>query len=528
MTPKPQTPKPEALPATYQDVEPGDHVYVRHPERGPMAVRVLATGKHGLTATCPMGDLYRVHWERVLGVKARMNRKFKLVDNGAEGCILEDDQGQRRYVAHAEDDGEEDDDKPDPKPKPKAKKIAKAFPDHARALFLKTFIQGYVKRDGTTVQAHTDKRHPARVAARITEKLGGKIIGNAMPKDIAPVFGHSLLGASAATPEELAAACQAYRNPLYETLRVFFARKGTIVGQCGFSAKLPGTTPLAEKFEAGINAQTERLKADQVWLVHNHPSGDPTPSPADKETTTDVFAAKLKGFSGHIIIDHGRYSAWTPETGWRENISLEKPMVLTYEDWERIGPPDLRDSPDFSIPSGWLLASIGHRDAAETLAEIATKARKGRSAIIVSLTQKDLKITAIAEYPHQQLSDPEDAAPNRFDPDGQARRRRAQAIARMALLHLFAVQTGAVQGMVLFCDHADRDSVFWLYRAGVVRDIVTADESGNVRCASRDFPPENNVTGHRPAMWPKPIKAKEVERFFEEMGYPPPRIGFQP
>lgn len=136
MTTKPRTPKPEALPATYPDVEPGDHVYVRHPERGPMAVRVLATGKHGLTATCPMGDLYRVHWERVLGVKARMNRKFKLVDNGAEGCILEDDQGQRRYVAHAEDEGEEDD-TPDAKPKPKAKKLAKAFPDHARALFLK-------------------------------------------------------------------------------------------------------------------------------------------------------------------------------------------------------------------------------------------------------------------------------------------------------------------------------------------------------------------------------------------------------
>lgn len=108
MTPKPRTPKPEALPAPYPDVEPGDHVYVRHPERGPMAVRVLATGKHGLTATCPMGDLYRVHWERILGVKSRMNRKFKLVDNGAEGCILEDDQGQRRYVAHAEDEGDEE------------------------------------------------------------------------------------------------------------------------------------------------------------------------------------------------------------------------------------------------------------------------------------------------------------------------------------------------------------------------------------------------------------------------------------
>ena len=108
MTAKPKIPKPEALPATYPDIEPGDHVYFRHPEHGPMSARVIATGKHGLTATCPMGDLYRVHWDRVLGVKERMNRTFKMVENGAEGCILEDDKGQRRYVAHAKDDGADD------------------------------------------------------------------------------------------------------------------------------------------------------------------------------------------------------------------------------------------------------------------------------------------------------------------------------------------------------------------------------------------------------------------------------------
>lgn len=85
------------------DVEPGDHVYFHHPERGPMSARVLATGKHGLTATCSQGDLYRVHWERVLGVKERMSRAFKLVENGSEGCIIEDDKGIRRYMAHAEE-----------------------------------------------------------------------------------------------------------------------------------------------------------------------------------------------------------------------------------------------------------------------------------------------------------------------------------------------------------------------------------------------------------------------------------------
>lgn len=536
MTPKPQAPKPEALPEVYPDVEPGDHVYVRHPERGPMAVRVLATGKHGLTATCPMGDLYRVHWERILGVKARMNRKFKLVDNGAEGCILEDDQGQRRYVAHAEDEG---DDEPDPKPKPKTKKIAKAFPDHARALFLKTFIQGYVKKDGTVVQAHTDKRHPARVAARITEKLGGTVIGNAMPKDIVPVTGLNLLGKTVSSPAELAAICQAYRNPLYETMRFFFVRNGRVVGQCGISARLPGTTDPPADFERGINAQTERLKAEHVWLVHNHPSGDPTPSDTDKRTTETFFRDRIRAFAGHVIIDHDRYSAWTEPGGWAENVPLKAaPMPKIGGDdgdGERIGPYDLADDPQFSTPSSWLLKPVGRADSTATIAELAAKSRDERAAVIVSMTERDLKIRAISQYPVAMLSDPNRSSFPDWLPDAQRDHVQRKNKYRLTLLHMLAIQTGATHGMALFCDHRNLSDVFWLYRFGIMKDIITTDEAGAIHLATQDHPPtarhadgDINVIGHQQSIWVNPIHAKEVERFFEGMGYPPPRIGFPP
>jgi DNA repair protein RadC len=45
-------------------------------------------------------------------------------------------------------------------------------------------------------------------------------------------------------------------------------------------------------------------------LVHNHPSGDPTPSPADVKTTKDISkAASVFDISvhDHLIIGHGRY-----------------------------------------------------------------------------------------------------------------------------------------------------------------------------------------------------------------------------
>ena len=51
-------------------------------------------------------------------------------------------------------------------------------------------------------------------------------------------------------------------------------------------------------------------QASSVILVHNHPSGDPEPSLADKELTRDVvFAAKLMQMKllDHVILGDGNY-----------------------------------------------------------------------------------------------------------------------------------------------------------------------------------------------------------------------------
>ena len=53
-----------------------------------------------------------------------------------------------------------------------------------------------------------------------------------------------------------------------------------------------------------------RLDASGVILVHNHPSGDPTPSPDDRVVTDQlVQAGKLLDIpvQDHVIIGRGRY-----------------------------------------------------------------------------------------------------------------------------------------------------------------------------------------------------------------------------
>lgn len=53
-----------------------------------------------------------------------------------------------------------------------------------------------------------------------------------------------------------------------------------------------------------------RLNATAVILVHNHPSGDPTPSAADCALTADIVACgKLLDIAvlDHVVIGHGRW-----------------------------------------------------------------------------------------------------------------------------------------------------------------------------------------------------------------------------
>ena len=110
----PAKPAPEAYPG----VEPGDSLYIHHPKRGPLAVKVHAQGRHGITATDSEGNWHRAQWQHVLGAKQRLSQRLTLVDQGEDGAIVEDEQGQRRYIAI------DPEARPDPEPLRKSQQIA--------------------------------------------------------------------------------------------------------------------------------------------------------------------------------------------------------------------------------------------------------------------------------------------------------------------------------------------------------------------------------------------------------------------
>lgn len=162
--------KPPAKPKTQAGaippgIEPGDHVYVRG-DSGPMAVRVLSHGKDGITGEAEDGKRHRIPHDRYLGHKQRMLQRLKVVDQGADGALVEDDHGHRRYLAGHVPPAESSDEGASRAAAPARKKddpllggmdrlkkaVTMQFP--STILFLKAEI---ANRPGLALQDRTDK-----------------------------------------------------------------------------------------------------------------------------------------------------------------------------------------------------------------------------------------------------------------------------------------------------------------------------------------------------------------------------------
>ena len=68
-----------------------------------------------------------------------------------------------------------------------------------------------------------------------------------------------------------------------------------------------------------VFAAAVRERAAAVILLHNHPSGDPAPSPEDREVTLRLRGAgRLLGIPvlDHVIIGDGAFFSFREEAGW--------------------------------------------------------------------------------------------------------------------------------------------------------------------------------------------------------------------
>ena len=150
-----------------------------------------------------------------------------------------------------------------------------------------------------------------------------RTLGNGISAQFVKTGRVNLNGTRIRSAEDLAQVGQIFRNPKFETLRYLYVKKGKIVGTDSVTAMLPGISPAFSKDfqEADLIKKIARTGADGVYLLHNHPSGDVTPSRQDfgvtgklAETIQNNTKAK---FMGHVVIDHETYAQIDVDTNKR-------------------------------------------------------------------------------------------------------------------------------------------------------------------------------------------------------------------
>jgi DNA repair protein RadC len=100
------------------------------------------------------------------------------------------------------------------------------------------------------------------------------------------------------------------RSPNEEFRVLFLDRKNVLIAD---EVQTKGTVDHAPVYPREIVKRALELSASSLILVHNHPSGDPTPSKADIAMTREITAAaKALGITvhDHLVIGRAGHSSF--------------------------------------------------------------------------------------------------------------------------------------------------------------------------------------------------------------------------
>jgi hypothetical protein len=76
---------------------PGDEVYFHY--RGePSVGKVISVGQHGCTVDSD-GKQHKLKWEHLRGHKSRVPQQYRVLHDGEDGVIVENQHGKRRLLS---------------------------------------------------------------------------------------------------------------------------------------------------------------------------------------------------------------------------------------------------------------------------------------------------------------------------------------------------------------------------------------------------------------------------------------------
>lgn len=158
--------------------------------------------------------------------------------------------------------------------------------------------------------------------AGLLKKNEIKTVFDAFKRELIYDGGIDFVGRTFKNANELAVAANVFRDPRFETFRYFFVDgEGKVVLNTGVTSKIPNTSPLAAgkddkargKYLSDLFNAALSKGATTLYLLHNHPSGNPTPSKADFAATGWLKEYAEQGpisIGGSVVIDHNLYALY--------------------------------------------------------------------------------------------------------------------------------------------------------------------------------------------------------------------------
>jgi hypothetical protein len=169
----------------------------------------------------------------------------------------------------------------------------------------------------------------------LVRRHGGSTLADTIAEDFRRAEGSHLVGQVVRTEQDFAAAAYVYRNPAFETLHyVFTDANGRVLAETAVSSRKPSSSAMFPKgttIEDAVSWLDDAMPEGTagVWMTHNHPSGDPTPSKADLRGTRQFreILGKTKAkpsLLGHVITNHETYGRITPNGEARPNGAIPR------------------------------------------------------------------------------------------------------------------------------------------------------------------------------------------------------------
>lgn len=184
---------------------------------------------------------------------------------------------------------------------------------------------GIIKEEKKPLSYYIDKDHPLyedllslmRMASMSNEyireaRANTEYVVNDLTGNLIKTGRINLVGYPLRWDEDIINLARILGNKKFETNRILYVKDDKIVGQDAVTIDLPHQTfahyaPNNKMAFIQIKQKIDRLGADGYYIVHNHPSGDSTPSQKDKNLCI-IYSQNIPGFLGGIVLGKDNFS----------------------------------------------------------------------------------------------------------------------------------------------------------------------------------------------------------------------------